>query len=84
MREMRLITMFHVMKAITEGASNVSIITKRAPLAFSTVYKCVCDLEERGLVTKIRSGREVTVTAVGNFNSRYALIKELYDEATKK
>jgi len=50
-----------IVRCTFEGAYNVSALARRYPVSFAAVQKHVAVLEEAGLVTKQRRGREQLV-----------------------
>lgn len=50
-----------ILRRATEGEHNVSALARRYPVSFAAVQKHVAVLEEAGLVTKRRNGREQLV-----------------------
>ncbi|MEP6625045.1 MAG: metalloregulator ArsR/SmtB family transcription factor [Acidimicrobiia bacterium] len=58
-----------------EGSYNVSALAKRYPMSFAAVQKHVAVLEEAGLVTKQRRGREQIVrTDIGTVHRARVLL----------
>jgi DNA-binding transcriptional ArsR family regulator len=61
-----------------EGELNVSAIARRYPMSFAAVQKHVAVLEDAGLVTKQRNGREHLVRAnVDTIRRAHRLLEQL-------
>jgi DNA-binding transcriptional ArsR family regulator len=61
-----------------EGELNVSAIARRYPMSFAAVQKHVAVLEEAGLVTKQRNGREHLVRGnVDTIRRAHRLLEQL-------
>ena len=61
-----------------EGRHNVSTLARRYPMSFAAVQKHVAVLEDAGLVTKERKGREQLVSGnVDTMRKAYLLLEQL-------
>ncbi|HVF76053.1 MAG TPA: metalloregulator ArsR/SmtB family transcription factor [Acidimicrobiales bacterium] len=66
-----------VLRAL-EGEHNVSALARHYPMSFAAVQKHVAVLEEAGLVTKRRNGREQLVRGnVDTIRKAYELLEQL-------
>jgi|SRR5438132_4720087 len=67
-----------ILLATLEGEHNVSALARRYPMSFAAVQKHVVVLEDAGLVTKQRRGREQLVRGnVATIREAYRLLEQL-------
>jgi DNA-binding transcriptional ArsR family regulator len=66
-----------ILLATLEGEHNVSALARRYPMSFAAVQKHVAVLEDAGLVTKQRQGREQLVRgSVATIREAYRLLEQ--------
>jgi DNA-binding transcriptional ArsR family regulator len=67
-----------ILLATLEGEHNVSALARRYPMSFAAVQKHVAVLEDAGLVTKQREGRQQLVRGdVATIREAYRLLEQL-------
>lgn len=77
-----------IVRTVLVGEQSVSALARRYPMSFAAVQKHVVVLEEAGLVTKQRRGRETLVhggiEALGEVRSTLDAFEQLWHDRVKQ